>query len=213
MRRTHSISCGLAHGARPFPRHTCTRRPRLRPSGATFESTASMTRCVRRSPTPSSRFPSTAFRMAETVLVHRPSATVVVTDLVHNIGRPTHLWTKAYTSACGFYDRVAQSRVIRWTAYSDRGAARRSVDALLAQPFERLIVGHGEPLAEDAHAALATATAWLPAPSAAHDQRDAPAVRQALRVRNSKVSAVLGDAGRGVDDQRRRWRHRGAPRA
>jgi hypothetical protein len=106
--------------------------------------------------------PIHGFRMAETVLVHRPSGTAIVTDLVHNVGRPTHFWTKLYATAFGFYDRVAQSRVIRWTAYDDRAAARRSVDALLAQPFERLIVGHGDPLTHGAHALLAMATAWLP---------------------------------------------------
>jgi hypothetical protein len=107
--------------------------------------------------------PIEGFRLVETALVHHPSGTAVVTDLVHNVGRPTHLWTKVYASMMGFYDRVAQSRLIRWTAYNDRTAARRSVDALLAHRFERLIVGHGQPLAEGAHAALATATAWLPA--------------------------------------------------
>jgi hypothetical protein len=107
--------------------------------------------------------PIEGFRLVETALVHRPSGTALVTDLVHNVGRPTHLWTKVYASVMGFYDRVAQSRMIRWTAYNDRTAARRSVDALLAHPFDRLIVGHGEPLAEGARATLAMATAWLPA--------------------------------------------------
>jgi len=45
----------------------------------------------------------------------------------------------------GFYDRVALSRMIRWAAFSDRAAARRSLDELLTRPFDRLIVGHGAP--------------------------------------------------------------------
>lgn len=101
------------------------------------------------------------FRLEETALFHPSSRTLVVADLVHNIGRPSHLWTKAYTKAMGFYDRVALSRAIRWTAFPDRAAARRSIDALLALPFERLVVGHGAPLTTGAKDALAAAYTWL----------------------------------------------------
>jgi hypothetical protein len=103
------------------------------------------------------------FRLEESVLVYRPSRTLVVADLVHNIGRPPHWWTKVYTRTMGFYDRVAMSRMIRAAAFSDRAAARRSVDELLARPFDRVVVGHGEPLAAGARDALAEAYAWLPA--------------------------------------------------
>lgn len=106
--------------------------------------------------------PIHGFRMAETVLVHRPTGTAVVTDLVHNIGRPAHAWTRFYSRAMGFYDRVALSRVIRWTAFDDRAAARRSVDRLLEYAFEGLIVGHGAPIAEGGSAVLASATSFLP---------------------------------------------------
>jgi hypothetical protein len=101
------------------------------------------------------------FRLEETALFHRPSRTLVVADLVHNVGRPTHRWTALYTRAMGFQDRVAVSRVIRWTAFSDRAAARRSVDQLLALPFDRIVVGHGAPLLEGAREALAAAYRWL----------------------------------------------------
>jgi hypothetical protein len=101
------------------------------------------------------------FRLAESVLVYRPAHTLVVADLVHNIGRPQHRWTKIYTRAMGFYGRVALSRMLRWTAFSDRAAARRSLDEVLARPFDRLIVGHGTPLAAGGRDALAAAYRWL----------------------------------------------------
>jgi len=103
------------------------------------------------------------FRLGETALLHRPSGTLVVADLAHNVGRPEHGWTRLYTRTMGFYDRVALSRVLRWAAFSDRTAARRSVDALLALPFGRLVVGHGAPLETGARDALRRAYAWLPA--------------------------------------------------
>jgi hypothetical protein len=102
------------------------------------------------------------FRLRETVLVHRASGTAILADLVHNIGRPGHTWTMLYSKAMGFYDHVALSRVLRWTSFDDRGAARASVDALLDHAFDRLIVGHGTPVTVDARDVLAAATAWLP---------------------------------------------------
>jgi len=101
------------------------------------------------------------FRLHETVLVYRPARALLVADLVQNVGKPQAPWAKFYTRAMGFYDRVALSRMIRWTAFSDRAAARRSIDRLLALPFERLIVGHGTPLSAGAKEAIANAFAWL----------------------------------------------------
>ncbi|MBL8681738.1 MAG: DUF4336 domain-containing protein [Myxococcales bacterium] len=101
------------------------------------------------------------FELVETVLVHRASGSAVCADIVHNIGRPEHGWTRTYAKLAGFYDRVAISRIIRWTAFRDRRAARESVDELLALRFERLIVGHGAPIVEDARDQLASAYRWL----------------------------------------------------
>jgi len=102
------------------------------------------------------------FRLAESVLFYRQARTLIVADLLQNVGRPQHRWARVYSRTMGFYDRVALSRMIRWTAFSDRAAARRSIDAVLALPFERLIVGHGTPLAAGGRKAVASAFGWLP---------------------------------------------------
>jgi hypothetical protein len=109
--------------------------------------------------------PIDGFPLEESVVVYRPARTLVVADLVHSVGRPQHRWTNFYSRTMGFYDRVALSRMIRWTAFSDRGAARRSLDELLALPFDRLIVGHGTPLGAGGREAIAAAYTWLPAAS------------------------------------------------
>jgi hypothetical protein len=106
--------------------------------------------------------PIRGFRLRETVLLHCASRTAIVTDLVHDIGRPDHVWTRVYSKTMGFYDRVAPSRVLRWTSFDNRGAARASVDAVLYHSFSSLIVGHGAPVADHARDVLAAATAWLP---------------------------------------------------
>jgi hypothetical protein len=107
--------------------------------------------------------PIEGFLLKETALVYRPARAAVVADLVHNIGRPQERWTKIYSSLMGFYGRVALSRVIRWTAFYDRGAARRSIDALLGHDFDALIVGHGAALPSGGRAALTEALGFLPA--------------------------------------------------
>jgi hypothetical protein len=101
------------------------------------------------------------FRLGESVLFHRSARTLLVTDLVHNVGRPEDPWSRLYTRTMGFYDRVALSKIIRWTAFSDRAAARRSLDELLALDWDRLIVGHGAPLTAGAKESLAAAYSWL----------------------------------------------------
>jgi hypothetical protein len=101
------------------------------------------------------------FALEESVLVHRPSRTLVVADLVHNVGQPTDRWTAFYTKAMGFYDRVAISRMIRWTAFSDTQAARHSLERLASHSFERLVVGHGAPLEHDAREAVFGAYDWM----------------------------------------------------
>jgi hypothetical protein len=103
------------------------------------------------------------FHMEETVLVHRASGTLVVADLVHNVGRPTDLWSAFYTRVSGFYDRVAISRVIALLAFTDRRAARKSLDAILAHDLSRIVVGHGAPVDRAPNEALASAYTWLPA--------------------------------------------------
>ena len=102
------------------------------------------------------------FRLQESVLLYRPARTLLVADLVHNVGRPRGAWSKFYTKGMGFYDRVALSRMLRWTAFSDPAAARRSIDRLSALPFERLIVGHGAPVQTGAKEGIANAFRWLP---------------------------------------------------
>jgi hypothetical protein len=101
-------------------------------------------------------------RLEESVLFYRPARTLVVADLVQNVGRPEHWWAALYSRMNGFYDRVALSRALRWFWFGDKAAGRRSLDEVLALPFDRIVVGHGAPVTEGAREALAAAYAWLP---------------------------------------------------
>lgn len=121
-------------------------------------------------------------RLEESVLFYRPSRTLLMADLVHNVGRPEHGWTKLYARTMGFYDRVAVSRVLRWTAFPDRAAARRSLDELITFPFDYIVVGHGKPVTAGARGHLPQLT--LGCPGAHHYKRNADSriVRTVTRV-------------------------------
>ncbi len=106
-------------------------------------------------------FPIAGFRLEETVLLYQPSQVLIVADLVHNIGRPEHWWTKTYAGLMGFYGRVGLSRVIRWTSFSDRKAARASIDKVLAESSDALVVGHGHHLKTGGREAIRAAYTWL----------------------------------------------------
>ncbi|MCH9648966.1 MAG: DUF4336 domain-containing protein [Deltaproteobacteria bacterium] len=106
-------------------------------------------------------FPIAGFRLEETVVMYQPSQVLIVADLVHNIGRPDDQWTKIYAGLMGFYGRVGLSRVIRWTSFSDRKAARSSIDRVLAQSFDSVVIGHGTHLKTGGHEAIRAAYSWL----------------------------------------------------
>jgi hypothetical protein len=101
------------------------------------------------------------FLLEESVLVHRPSGTLLVADLVHNVGRPRELWTRMYAGAMGFYGRVAISGALRWLAFRDPVAARASIDRIAERPFDRVVVGHGSPVEAGGRAALLAAYSWM----------------------------------------------------
>ena len=80
-------------------------------------------------------------RLSETELFHRPSGTLVVTDLVFNVETPAFA-TGLLLRTTGTHGRLAQSRV--WSfVVEDRARARASCDRLAELPIERVIVAHG----------------------------------------------------------------------
>jgi hypothetical protein len=98
--------------------------------------------------------------LGENVFVHAASGTLLVADLVHNLPPSTDLWTKIYATLMGFDGKVALSRAIR-VAFRDRAATRRSLDALFALSWSRIVPAHGDVIEVDAKRALRDAYAWL----------------------------------------------------
>jgi len=98
-------------------------------------------------------------RLSESVFLHRPTATLVVTDLVFHF-EPSNWVTAWLLWMVGAKGRMASSRSV-WFLTQDAAAARASVEAILVWPFERVIMAHGDIVSDDARARLAEATARL----------------------------------------------------
>lgn len=100
------------------------------------------------------------FRLNEVVLCHRPSRTLVVTDLCFHIHSSRSATARLFFRANGMWQRFGPSRLIRHLAVSDRVALEHSIERILRWDFERILPGHGEVVEQDGRTALRTA--WFP---------------------------------------------------
>ena len=104
--------------------------------------------------------PLTCFSMTnEVVLLHRPSRTLVVTDLVFNFGPDAPWFTRCAMTFAGGYPGFRTSLLERLGM--DRSAARRELARLLELDFDRVILSHGDVLETGGREALRAAFSWL----------------------------------------------------
>lgn len=96
-------------------------------------------------------------KIGEIAFLHRPSGTLLVTDVLFHVLRPANAATSFALTLMGTRGRFAMSRQW-WMLRKDRAAWVESVERILAWPFRRVVVGHGEVLeAEDAPARVRAA--------------------------------------------------------
>lgn len=98
----------------------------------------------------------------EVVFFHRPSQTVLFTDLLQQF-RPG--WFKGWRAIVARLDLMVAPepsvpRKFR-LAFTDRQAARASVQRVLAWPAKKVVMAHGEPVRSDGGAFLRRAFGWL----------------------------------------------------
>lgn len=84
----------------------------------------------------------------ETVLYHRPTQTLLGADVVICAGPEDHWTLRVGARLTGFYERVRVPPDVRKTNI-DKGAAARSIHAMLERPAQRLIVGHAPVFEEE----------------------------------------------------------------
>lgn len=96
----------------------------------------------------------------ETDFFHAPSKTLIASDLIENFHGSDHAPTRAYLKLNGIWKKPGVSTLIK-VLYRDKKAARKSLDRILEQPFERISIAHGDPIVNDAKDVLRDNYAWL----------------------------------------------------
>lgn len=94
----------------------------------------------------------------ETVWFHKPSKTLIVTDLCQWWQGDLPFAAKAYAHLTGVRKRLAVPRTIRMIV-KNRQAARASAQKILQWPFERVTVAHNAIVEEHAYASVKQAFA------------------------------------------------------
>ncbi|MES2708881.1 MAG: hypothetical protein V4726_19965 [Verrucomicrobiota bacterium] len=83
-------------------------------------------------------------RLKEHVLIHKPSRTLIVADLIFNFRPEERGWDRFFHRyIAGFKRYPGMSRIFR-ACISDRAAFQNSIAQVLETDFDRIIVGHGE---------------------------------------------------------------------
>lgn len=98
--------------------------------------------------------------LRETVLLHKPSRTLVSADLVEYYEHHDEWITRTYLKLAGVYGKVTWNRFLRFL-YRDRAAARASIDRVLAWDFDRATLAHGHIIERDARAQIERGFEWL----------------------------------------------------
>lgn len=94
-------------------------------------------------------------RMQEVVFFHRPSKTLIVTDLLFNLGRPKG-FAGLFTRLTGAYGKLAVTRILR-LLIKDKAAFGASVARVLEWDVERVTLTHGDVIDTDARARVEAA--------------------------------------------------------
>jgi hypothetical protein len=96
----------------------------------------------------------------EVLFLHRPSRTLITTDLVFNFREVESRLLRLALRMDGAYREFGPSRLTR-LLIRDRSAARSSIARILNWDFDRIVVAHGEVLETGGREALRQAFAWL----------------------------------------------------
>lgn len=101
---------------------------------------------------------------------HRPSGTLVLTDIAFNIGPDSAPLTRFFFKLNGVYDRLAPT-VLEKILIKDRPKFRAGLERILSWPFARVIVAHGAIKEHGGREDLVHGYKWLLGHEADHRER------------------------------------------
>lgn len=93
----------------------------------------------------------------EVVFFHAATRTLILTDLAVNIRESRSLKTRILLRLIGTYGRFGWSSLEKLIFIRDRAAFRRSLEAVLAWDFDRIVLAHGETVESNAKEVLRNA--------------------------------------------------------
>ncbi len=99
-------------------------------------------------------------KVDEVLFFHRPTRTLLVTDLAFNVHRTGSWLTRAYLKLSGAWQRLAPSMLVR-SVIKDRAAVRASLARVQAWDVERVVVCHGDVVEQGGQEAVTHAFARL----------------------------------------------------
>lgn len=99
--------------------------------------------------------------LREVAFLHRPSRTLILTDLIQNFDRQRlPIWLHALARLGGMVPPHGATPPHLRATFTDRRALRASVERLIAWAPERIVMAHGRIIERDGTAALRRAFRW-----------------------------------------------------
>jgi hypothetical protein len=99
-------------------------------------------------------------KVEEFAFLHRPSRTLLLTDVAFHIRESSSWLTRTYLRLSGTYGKLAPTLLLK-SLVKDRSALRTSLESVLSWDFERVVVCHGVVLEHGGREALRDGFAWL----------------------------------------------------
>ena len=93
-------------------------------------------------------------KVNEHAMFHRPSRTLIVADLLFHFPARSRGWTRFFVQKVMRLPRLVGMSAFLRLMVKDKEAFTRSVETLLQLDFDRIIVGHGEPIIDDPKALM-----------------------------------------------------------
>jgi len=97
--------------------------------------------------------PSGIKRLQETVLLHKPSRTLILTDTAFNFDEASSLGIRLLSQVLGSYQKLQPSPLEKWGSRG-KDAVAASIHSVLRWDFDRVIPGHGAVVDTDGKAKL-----------------------------------------------------------
>jgi hypothetical protein len=98
--------------------------------------------------------------LGEIVFLHRPSRSIVVTDLFFYMRECQHWLTRAYLKWGDALGRPAQTKLLKFFV-KDKAALARTRETLAGWDFDRVVLAHGDLIERGGQAGLREALKWV----------------------------------------------------